>query len=99
MQTATVAENQYSLAEFQQNLSELVNRVKETGQPLMLTDKGKVEAVVLNAEIYQALLEAVDYAEAVEGIRRGLEDVENGRTSPAAEVLEEIRQRLNIPKP
>lgn len=98
MQTATIAENHYPLADFQQNVSEHINRIKESGQPLMLTVNGEVEAVVLDADSYQAMLEALDYVETIEGIRQGLEDVENGRTHPAEEVLEEIRQRLNIPK-
>jgi predicted transcriptional regulator len=38
---------------------------------------------------YQCMLDTLDYTEAVEGIRRGLEDVEAGRTRPASEFFEE----------
>jgi hypothetical protein len=36
--------------------------------------------------------------EAAEKIRQGLADVEAGRTSPAAQVFEELRRKFNIPR-
>lgn len=36
-------------------------------------------------------MERADYQEAVEGIRRGYEDVKAGHARPAAEFLEELR--------
>jgi predicted transcriptional regulator len=41
--------------------------------------------------------ERQDYEEAVEGIRRGYEDVKAGRTRPAAEFLEEVRAKHGFP--
>jgi predicted transcriptional regulator len=38
--------------------------------------------------------ESLDYQETVEGIRRGVEDVDAGRTRPAAEFLSEVRQEI-----
>ena len=97
MQSAATIENRYSLADFQQHLDKHIDRVKETHQPIKLTVNGKVEFVLLDAESYQRMLEAVDYAEAVEGIRQGLEEVERGETVPAHQVLEEMRREFNIP--
>lgn len=42
--------------------------------------------------------ERQDYEEAVEGIRRGYEDVKAGRTRPAAELLEELRAKYGFPR-
>lgn len=42
--------------------------------------------------------ERQDYKEAVEGIRRGYEDVKAGRTRPAAEFLEELRVKHGFPR-
>jgi len=39
-----------------------------------------------------------DYDEAVSAIRRGYEDVKAGRTRPAAEFLEEIREKHGFPR-
>lgn len=41
--------------------------------------------------------ESQDYQEAVEGIRRGLDDVNAGRTRPAAEFLAEVRRKYGFP--
>jgi len=41
--------------------------------------------------------ERQDFAEAVEGIRRGLDDVKAGRTRPAAEALADLRRKHAIP--
>jgi predicted transcriptional regulator len=50
------------------------------------------------AEAYQQLLELAAEASAAEGIRQGLEDVADGRTRPAREVLDEIRAEYDIPR-
>ena len=42
--------------------------------------------------------ERQDYQEAVEGIRRGYEDVKAGCTRPAAEFLEELRVKHGFPR-
>ena len=41
--------------------------------------------------------EQADYQDALEGIRRGYEDVKAGRTRPAAEFLAEMRRKYAIP--
>lgn len=39
-----------------------------------------------------------DFAESVEGIRRGLQDVKAGRTRSADAVLEDLRRKHDIPR-
>lgn len=87
-----------SLSDFKRNTSELMEQLKETGNPVVLTVNGRAELVVQDAAAYQRLLDEREEAEALEGIRRGLEDVKNGRTRPAREALEEIRRRRKIPR-
>jgi predicted transcriptional regulator len=41
--------------------------------------------------------ESQDYQDAVDGIRRGLEDVNAGRTRPAAGFLAEVRRKYGFP--
>jgi PHD/YefM family antitoxin component YafN of YafNO toxin-antitoxin module len=71
---------------------------RKTKRALVLTVNGKAAAVAQDAEAYQQLLDSAAEASAAEGIRQGLEDVANGRTRPAREVLDEIRAEYDIPR-
>ena len=83
-----------SLSDFKRNTVELVDRLRETGHPLVLTVNGKAELVVQDAAAYQALLDRV---EAIEGIQRGLADVKARRTKPARQVFDRLRRKHGIP--
>jgi hypothetical protein len=52
---------------------------------------------VQDAEAYQRLLDIAAQADALEGIRQGLEDVKKGRMRPARQALEQFRQNRGIP--
>ena len=82
-----------SLTNFKRNTTTFLDRLRETGQPLVLTINGKAQLVVQDASSYQRLLELVDRLEAVEGIKKGLEDVKRGRTRPIAKVIAEKKRK------
>jgi len=84
-----------SLSDFKRNTVELVERLRETGNPLVLTVNGRAELVVQDAAAYQALLDRV---ETIEGIQRGLKDAKAGRTKPAQQVLDRLRRKHGIPR-
>ena len=84
-----------SLSDFKRNTVDLLDRLRKTGHPLVLTINGKAELVVQDAEAYQALLDRV---EAMEGIQRGLADVKAGRTKPARQVFARLRRKHDIPR-
>ena len=88
----------HSLTDFQRNARDHIERLKETGRPEVLTINGKAELVIQDAESYQKLLDAIDRAEAIEGIRRGLEQMEAGLGRPAEEFFAEMRAKYNIPR-
>jgi hypothetical protein len=56
--------------------------MRGSGHPLVLTINGKAEIVVQDAASYQKLLDRMDELEALEGIKRGLADVEAGCVTP-----------------
>jgi PHD/YefM family antitoxin component YafN of YafNO toxin-antitoxin module len=89
--------NIYSLSDFQRKTREHIRRLKRSGRPEILTVNGKAELVVQDAESYQALLDALDRAETIAGIRQGVESVEKGKGKPASEVMAGIRKRHKIP--
>ena len=70
-----VTQDIHSLTTFKRNSSGLMKRMKKTGRPLVLTIKGKAEAVLLDAATYQ---EVADHLDAVAGIRRRSSPGEKG---------------------
>lgn len=90
--------NTCSLADFQRDSDEFIQRLRETGKPLVLTIDGKKNLVVLDADAYVRLMQHVDHLETIKAIAEGLRDVNEGRGRPAEEVFEEIRKKYNLPK-
>jgi prevent-host-death family protein len=83
----------HSLTDFQRNAKAYLGRIRRSGRPLVLTVNGKAAAVVHDAAGYQKLLEALDRAEALEGIRRGLASMKRGEGRPLEEALEELGRK------
>jgi PHD/YefM family antitoxin component YafN of YafNO toxin-antitoxin module len=88
----------YSLTDFQRNVKAHLRAIKKTGRPRVLTVNGKAELIVQDARAYQKLLDILDQAEAIEGVRRGLASMERGAGRPADEVFDAIRKRHKIPR-
>jgi len=84
------------ITDFKRNTPEFVKRLKETGLPEVLTIEGRGELVVQDAIAYQRLLELVDRAEAIEGVRRGLADIEAGRHVSLDDFEREMRKKNSI---
>jgi len=80
---------------FRNHSAEIMQHLKTTQRPMVLTVHGKAAAAVQDAEAYQRLLDLAARASAVEGIRQGLE---NGDSRPARAVFEEIRAEYGIPR-
>jgi prevent-host-death family protein len=82
-----------SLTEFKRNSTEAIERLKRTGQPQVLTVNGRAEVVIQDVASYQRLAELAERAEAIDGIRRGLESAARGEGRPPEEIYAEIRAR------
>jgi PHD/YefM family antitoxin component YafN of YafNO toxin-antitoxin module len=85
-----------SMAEFQENAPEFSRKLKETGEPVVLAVDGGVDVVVQDADSYQKLLDEVEQARALEGIRQGLEDMKAGRTLTLEQFKEHVRTKHGI---
>ncbi len=83
---------------FRNHSAEIMQHLKDTKRPVILTVNGKAAAVLQDAEAYQRLLDLAADASAAEGIRQGLEDMRNNLTRPARAVFDEIRADLGIPR-
>jgi len=84
------------LAEFTRDAAAAIRRLQESGQPEVLTVDGEPAVVVQDVESYQRLLDALDRAEAIEGIRRGLESVARGEDIPIEEAFAELRAEFGL---
>jgi len=87
-----------ALTTFRRKSAEILQQLKKSQRPLILTVNGKAEAVVQDARAYQRLLDLAARADVREGIRQGLEDAEKGRTRPAREVFATMRKKHGIPR-
>ena len=79
------------VSDFRANASAMLQQVRETGRPLVLTQRGRGAAVLLDIGAYQGLL---DELEELRDVHRGLADVAEGRVVDHAEVVARIGARL-----
>jgi prevent-host-death family protein len=89
-----------SLTKFKRQTAEYLERLHESGEPLVLTVNGKAQVVVQDAAAYQKLLEAAaktEREETIAAVREGLADVKAGRTKPARAALIALAKKYGIP--
>ena len=97
MEINDIHEDIRSLSDFKRNTLEHLDRMRGTGNPLVLTINGRAEVVVQSAADYQKLMDRIDELEALEGIQRGLADVGAGRVTPLAQFEQEFRRKRGLP--
>lgn len=85
--------NIQSLTSFKRNTAELVERLKQTKSPLVLTVNGKAELVVIGAEEYEEMLQKIEQAENIKAIQHGINVFEKGEFKPAREALDQLRNK------
>ena len=86
-----------SLRDFQTNAKMYLKRLKDTGEPELLTVDGHAELVVQNAAAYEKLLDQVDLADSSQILRKRLAAADAwGKSIPADQVLAAIKRRLGL---
>jgi len=86
-----------SLTTFRRRSGDFMKQLRKSKRPVVLTVKGKAAAIVQDAEAYQRLLDIAARADALEGIRQGLEEARRGKGRPAREFFAEFRAKHGIP--
>jgi prevent-host-death family protein len=79
-----------SLSNFKRNTSEFIDKLKETGKPIVLTINGKAELVVQDAASYQKLLEIAEKLETIESLKPAIAEMKAGKGEPAEIVFAEL---------
>lgn len=82
-----------SLSNFKRNTADFIERMKKTGEPVVLTINGKAELIVQDASSYQRLAELAERVESLESLRRSLEEADRGKTRPFRKAVENLGKR------
>jgi prevent-host-death family protein len=72
--------------------AELLREVKRSRRPVVITQNGEAQAVVLDVATYEALRDATLLLKLT---AQGEADVQAGRTVPQSEVFARVRRRLS----
>lgn len=86
-----------SLSNFTSNPSPFLDKLRRSGEPMLLRQEGEEGVVVQDAASYQRFLEKVDQLEAIAAIKESLRDVAAGRTRPIREALAELAAKHRLP--
>lgn len=80
------------ISEARQKLPDLVDRMRRLMERVIITRKGKPEAVMIGFEEYESWIETLElmaHPEAVRGIREGVADLAAGRSRSFEAVFKE----------
>jgi prevent-host-death family protein len=91
-----IAKDIQSLSHFKRNTAEVLTRMKESGNPVVLTVNGRAALIVQDAAAYQRLVELAERAEMLDFLEESRKDVEAGRTVPAREALEKLAAKHKL---
>jgi hypothetical protein len=86
----------HTLTEFERNSTWLLQRLEQSGRTLVLTVEGCPKAILVGVATFERMAQLAERAEAIDGIRRGLLDVDAGRAMPLEELEAAARKRLGL---
>lgn len=89
---AKLTEDVIPVTEFRANAAELIQKIKKTRRPLILTQHGRPAAVVEDMKEYEDRLERLELLEA---IVRGLQAAEKGELFSHEEAMRQVDALLN----
>ena len=83
----------HPVTEFQRHLKEYVGRIKEKKTPVVLTVNGRAELVVQDAATYQAMLDRLERAETIAGIKQGMAQFGRGEGISLEKAEKRLRKK------
>ena len=79
------------VSEFRANAAELIEHVRESRRPLILTQRGRSAAVLLDVAAYEQILEELDL---LRDLRTSDKQLSSGRAISNRQAKAELRRRL-----
>ena len=90
MKTISITNDIVPIAEFKAGISRWVKSLKNTGQPVIITQNGKPAGVLLSPEDYDELVYKKSF---LDSIGRGIADAESGKTYRTEQVQSLLKAR------
>lgn len=87
-----LSEDIFPVTDFRAKAAELIQKIRQTRRPLILTQRGRSAAVVEDIQEYERRLERL---ELLESIVSGLQAAEKGDLVPQAEAMRQMDELLN----
>jgi len=79
------------VSDFRANTASVLQQVRETGRPVVLTQRGRGAAVLVDVRVYQSMVDELDE---LRDIQAGLADVAAGRVLTNEEARRRLLERL-----
>jgi len=86
----------HPVTDFTRKTKEYIQRLKETGNPEVLTVNGQAEIVVQSADAYQKLLDTAELAGTLPILQKSLAEAKRGNGRPARDILNEIAKTIGV---
>ena len=84
-----------SVTELKRNTREILDQIRRTGRPVILTVNGRADAVLMDAKTFEKHLSASNMAKALAPAE---EDVRAGRTRSIRSFLREFKIARKVPR-
>jgi len=79
------------VSDFRANAAEMIEQVKTSGRPLVLTQRGESAAVLLDVAVYSELIEEI---ELLSDVRTAMKQIELGQVLSNSAAKAELRRRF-----
>lgn len=89
METVRFNEDVYPISEFRTNTAGLIDKVKNTKRPILITQNGKGTAILLDVKTFDELIEKTEF---IIGIAKGLDDIQKGKIINHSEVKRRVKK-------
>jgi antitoxin YefM len=84
------------ITDLQQKTKKYVDRVRSTGVPIVITQRGRAAAILASADDFEGLLITLDemsYADWQEKLRRGIRELDEGKGIELEKFLAQEKRR------
>jgi prevent-host-death family protein len=90
----SLTEDIKTVSEVKKNLRAVLEQIRNSGRPVVVTVNGKPDAVLIDVKTYERKLKSLNL---VSLLAEGEKDIRQERTRPASAFLKELKRAKKIP--